>query len=102
MGIGMELEWLTLFALCALGNAFFGVFETDTPSWRRTLKWGLLGALTWGVHRAAGHWAVLVPLLLAGVGLGFHFAWCRRNGIDPLRATPRKRYWALRGWEWRE
>ena len=30
----------------------------------------------------------------------FHFVWCRRHGIDPLRATPRRRYYELRGWTW--
>ena len=100
--MGIELEWFTLFALCAAGNAWFGVFETDTPPWRRALKWGLVGLLTWGVYEAAGHWALLAALLPAGAGLAFHFAWCRRNGIDPLDATPRRKYWALRGWEWKE
>jgi hypothetical protein len=47
-----------------------------------------------------GHWALLVPALGAAVGVSAHFAWCRRHGIDPVRATPRRRYYELRGWTW--
>jgi len=42
-------------------------------------------------------------LLGAGVaGAAFHMVWCRRNGIHPWNATPRRRYYELRGWVWRE
>lgn len=100
--MGIELEWLTLFGLCVVGNAVFGVFEVETPWWRRVLKWGLVAGLTAGVYAAAGHWALLAVALPAAVGLAFHFAWCRRHAIHPFRATPRRRYYALRGWEWPE
>lgn len=100
--MGIELEWLTLFVMCALGNSVFGVFEIETAWWRRALKWALVAGLTAAVFSVAGHWALLAAVIPAGVGLTFHFAWCRKNGIHPLRATPRRRYYELRGWEWVE
>ena len=27
---------------------------------------------------------------------------CRKHGIHPLHATPRRRYYELRRWEWKE
>jgi hypothetical protein len=36
---------------------------------------------------------------LPGVGLAFHLWWCRRHGIDSLRAEPKERYYELRGWD---
>ena len=46
--------------------------------------------------------AIALPVALGGAGLTFHFVWCQRNGIHPLRATPRRRYYQLRGWTWPE
>jgi hypothetical protein len=39
---------------------------------------------------------------MSGLGLVVHLVWCRKNGIDPLRATPRRRYYEMRGWDWPE
>lgn len=100
--MGIELELLILFAVCVVGNAFFGIFAAEASRWGRVLKWGLVAGLTAGVHSVAGHWALLVILVPAALGLGFHFTWCRKNGIHPFRATPRRRYYDLRGWEWVE
>jgi hypothetical protein len=35
-------------------------------------------------------------------GTTFHFIWCAKNGINPITAEPRRRYYELRGWVWRE
>lgn len=98
--MGVELELAVLLALSIVGQSTFGVFETETPAWRKVLKWGLITTLTLWVFSRAGHWALLVPGLGALAGMSFHIWWCRRNGIDLLRATPRQRYYALRGWSW--
>ncbi len=58
--------------------------------------------LTLVLTRFIGHWAAVVPVGLGLLGLTFHFIWCKRNGIHPIRATPRRRYYELRGWEWHE
>jgi hypothetical protein len=96
----MELELAVLLALVVVGNSVFGVFEQETAAWRRLLKWGIVIAGTLALHRSVGHSAVLLPVGLGVAGLSFHFWWCRRHGIHPLRATPRKRYYELRGWAW--
>ena len=98
----MAVELAVLLAVAILGSSIFAVFEVETPPWRKILKWGVVSALTLGLARNIGHWSLLVPGIAALVGTTFHFIWCRRNGIDPLRATPRRRYYQLRGWAWPE
>ena len=100
--MGIELEWFSLLALHVLGTSVFGVFETETPWWRLTLKWAIVAAITVLVYRWAGHWALLAMAVPAIGGTIFHFAWCRKHGIHPWRATPRRKYYELRGWAWPE
>lgn len=96
--LGIELELAVLLGLLLLGAEIFAPFEIETPAWKKIFKWSILIALTLGLYRVVGHWALVAPLVLGGLGLTFHFVWCRRNGIHPLRATPRRRYYELRGW----
>ncbi len=100
--MGVELELGVLFLIQTLGHSYFDSFEVETAGWRKMLKWLLVAALTLGLYSQVGHWALLLPLAAAIAGLTFHFVWCRKHGIDPRRATPRRRYWELRGWEWTE
>ena len=100
--MGIELEWFTLLVLHVLGTSIFNVFEVETPWWRLTLKWAILIALTYLVYTFFGHWALAVGFTGAGVGAVVHFSWCRRHGIDPVRATPRRKYYQLRGWVWQD
>lgn len=53
-------------------------------------------ALTIGLSLVIGHWALLVPVLLGAAGATFHIVWCRQDGIDPVRATLRRRNYELR------
>ena len=96
--MGIELELAVLLTLTTLGQVGFGQFETGTSKARRLIKWAIVDGATLGLYYAIGHWALLFPLVMAAVGLTFHFWWCRRNGIHPWRATPRRRYYELRGW----
>jgi drug/metabolite transporter (DMT)-like permease len=100
--LGIALDLSVLLAMAVLGPAFYAVFEVETPAWRKLFKWGLVIGVTLVLTQAIGHWALLVPVLGAAAGLTAHFAWCRRHGIDPVHATPRRRYYELRGWTWRE
>lgn len=100
--MGIELELAVLLAIAVLGQASFAVFEVETPTWRKVLKWGLVIGLTLALTRVVGHWALLVPIAGGIAGVVGHTAWCRRNGIDPVRATPRRKYYELRGWIWLE
>lgn len=100
--MGVELELAVLLAIAISGQSVFAVFEVETVWWRKLLKWGLVTAVTLGLFVAVGHWALVFPVGAAGAGLSFHFWWCRRHGIDPLRAQPRRRYYGLRGWSWPE
>ena len=100
--IGIELELGILLGLLLIGCEIFAPFEIETAAWRKILKWTILIGITLGLTRLIGHWALMAPLALGGLGLTFHFWWCRKNGIHPLRATPRRRYYQLRGWEWHE
>jgi hypothetical protein len=98
----MALELGTLLLLSIVGTSFFAVFEVETPGWRKALKWVVVCGSTVLLSRVVGHWALLLPAVAGGIGTTFHFVWCRRHGIDPVRATPRKRYYELRGWAWPE
>jgi hypothetical protein len=95
-------ELAFLLGIAILGGTGFAVFEVETPWWRKALKWALITAVTLAIAAAAGHWALLFPIVAGFAGIGFHFWWYRKNGIDPVHATPRRRYYELRGWTWRE
>ena len=56
---------------------------------------GLIALLSETAGRA---WALGWAFALPGVGLVAHFWICRRWGIHPLKATPRDKYYRLRGW----
>ena len=98
--MGIELELLVLLLIMTLGTSFFAVFEVETPSWRKAVKWTVVHASTIGLYFAVGHWALALPLAAAALGTTFHFIWCRKQGIHPGLATPRRRYYELRGWQW--
>lgn len=100
--LGVELELAVLYLIQTLGYSVFGRFEVETEAWRKTFKWLLLATLTLGLYTQIGHWALALPVGLAALGGTFHVFWCRKNGIDPLRAAPRKKYYELRGWDWTE
>ena len=98
----MALELGVLLAIAILGGAGFAVFEVETPWWRKALKWAIVSGSTLALYAGVGHWALLLPVCGGLMGIAFHMWWCRTNGIDPVHATPRKRYYELRGWGWRE
>jgi hypothetical protein len=98
--MGIELELFVLLVFAVLGQSTFARFEIETPASRKIFKWLSLIGLTLGLYRLIGHWALLLPLGLGVAGTTFHVVWCRRNGIDPLRATPARKYYELRGWQW--
>lgn len=100
MGIALELS--VLLAIAILGQSVFAVFEVETPAARKVLKWVVVAGITLGLSRLVGHWSVLVPIVGGVAGVVGHTIWCRRHGIDPLRATPRRKYYELRGWTWQE
>ena len=100
--MGIELELLVLLVLMTLGSSIFAVFEVETPRWRKVLKWAIVIAGTIGLHYAGGHLALLFPVAAAAVGTVVHFVWCRKHGIHPIYATPRRKYYELRHWDWPE
>ena len=100
--MGVELELYVLLALMTLGMSMFAVFEVETPRWRKVLKWSILIVGTVGLYYAVGHVAVLLPIAAVAVGGVVHVVWCRKHGIHPLYATPRRRYYELRHWDWPE
>ena len=90
--MGIVLELSVLLSIAILGQSIFAVFEVETPAARKILKWTIVAGLTLGLSRLVGHWAVLLPILGGLAGVIGHIVWCRRHGIDPLRATPRRKY----------
>jgi hypothetical protein len=99
----MSYELLALFIFHTLGVSVFGKFQAETAWWKLTLKWMVILMLIYSLHFFFGHTvSLLVIPLLAIVGVAGHFWWCIKNGIHPLKATPRKRYYELQGWKWME
>ena len=96
------LELAVLLAVSIIGQSAFAPFEIETPVWRKLVKWAIVVGLTLAVSRVVGHWSLLVPVLGGIAGVTGHTIWCRKNNIDPWHATPRKKYYALRGWTWQE
>ncbi len=102
MPTGIEVELLLLLLIQTLGTSIFAVFEIETPAWRKILKWVIIVGLTLGLFPLLGHWSLLCPAALLAVGVAVHLTWCRKHGIHPVKATPRRKYYELRGWEWVE
>ncbi|MCW3123896.1 MAG: hypothetical protein JWQ38_3388 [Flavipsychrobacter sp.] len=92
--MGIELELCVLLLLQLLGSAFFSHFEGETPAVKKILKWLILDGITLGLYYFTGHYALLFPVALIAIGATFHIRWCKKNGIDPIKATPRKKYYA--------
>ncbi|MBI3521063.1 MAG: hypothetical protein HY062_17115 [Bacteroidetes bacterium] len=102
MNYGMEIELLELLILQLFAFVLFGRFEVETSAARRIIKWLVIYAITIGLYCWTGHWAALVPVLVTIPGTIYHIMWCKKNGIHPFKATPRKKYYQLRGWKWKE
>jgi len=100
--MGIELELSTLLFLSVVGMVTFGRFEVETAVWRRLLKWAIISFGTVGLYQLVGHWSLLFPTAGMVVGSIVHTVWCRKHEIHPLYATPRRRYYDLRGWTWTE
>lgn len=100
--MGIELELAVLLALSVIGQSAFAPFEIETPVWRKILKWTILVVATLALTAWIGHWALILPVTGGLAGVIVHTHWCRKHGIDPLSATPRRRYYELRGWQWRD
>ena len=100
--MGVELELAELLVIQLLASNFFGRFEVETPAFRKIIKWLIIDAIAVGLYYWLGHWALLFPVIAMLPGTIYHFNWCKKNGINPLKATPRKKYYELRGWKWEE
>ena len=98
----VKVELLTLLILQLLGSSVFARFEVETPAVRKIFKWLFMDAATIGLYYIIGHWSLLLPGVMLVIGTTFHFIWCKRNGIDSLRATPKRKYYELRKWKWEE
>ncbi len=95
----MSLEWFVSAVVSVLGFVIFGHFEEGTPKARRLSKWAAYFGATALIGRKAGRpWTFAWILGWPGLGLIFHLWWCRQNGIDPLTAEPKDKYYELRGW----
>jgi len=98
--MGVEIELYVLLAIQILGSSIFTIFELETAWWRTTAKWFIITTATISLYYMVGHIALLVPSGVGVLGASFHFWWCRRHGIHPVHATPRRKYYQLRGWSW--
>lgn len=96
--MGVELELAVLLAFAIIGQSSFARFEIETPAWRKIFKWSMMSVITVVLSRWVGHWALVYPIAMGVAGTTFHIIWCRKNGIDPWKATPSRKYYELRKW----
>ena len=96
--MGVELELGVLLIVQTVLITAFAKFEIETPFIRKILKWFIIDGITIGLFYFIGHWAMAFPFVGIVPGTIYHFTWCRKNGIDPFKATPRKKYYQLRRW----
>lgn len=84
----------------AIGNIFFGHFETRTSKSKRVFKVLFFSALAALLSSAFGHVAVLALLGIGGVFVVVIHAWyLPKHGINGLTGEPKAKYYALRGWK---
>lgn len=100
--MGIELELTVLLAVQLMATAFFSKFEGETKAYKKILKWIIFDGITILLYHYFQHYALLFPLLAFIPGTIFHITWCRKHGIHPVNATPRKKYYALRKWRWED
>lgn len=100
--MGIEIELGELLVVQLLATNLLAHFEIETSALRKIFKWMVIAAITVGLYNWLGHWAALFPVIGLIPGTIYHFYWCRKNGIDPFMGTPRRKYYHLRGWEWKE
>ena len=100
--MGIELELYFLLTFLTLGMVISRRFEVETPAWRGILKWTILILGTVGLYQVVGHWSLLFPAAGLVIGSTVHVVWCRKHDIHPLSASPRRKYYELRGWAWPE
>jgi hypothetical protein len=99
----MEKELLALLFINVMGYAIFGKFESHSPWWRSVLKWSAMVAFLWTLTAYFGHAVALIVLLILTImAISIHILWCTKHGIHPIAATPRRKYFELRGWKWEE
>jgi hypothetical protein len=101
--IGMNNYWFEIaiiMSIFAVGNILFGHFEQETPKWRRVTKVFLFtgfAVLLSALFGRAGFYGLLG--LSAILILVVHGWWLPKNGIHPLTAEPKDRYYKFRGWK---
>jgi hypothetical protein len=99
----MEKILLVLFVFHSLGFAVFGKFQTEAPWWQLFFKGMAILGFAYLLFVNFGQAITFITFgALFTVSIVIHVAWCRENHIHPMSATPRKKYYALRGWEWKE
>ena len=100
--MGIELELSALLFMLTVGMVVFGRFKVERPAWRGLLKWAIVILGTVGLYQLVGHWSLLFPAAAGVIGGTVHTVWCRKHSIHPIYASPRRRYYELRGWTWPE
>jgi hypothetical protein len=101
--MGIELEWFILLIISVLGNSIFRQFASGAPIWQLISKWLTTMGITYLLYQMGGHqWALGFLFSFLSLGIAVHFLWCGYHEIHPWRATPKAKYYALRGWKLEE
>lgn len=97
--MGLELEWFVLLLICVIGKSIFSRFELETPAWRLILKWLIIIGITYSLYLSGGHSAAIGFIFgFLFLSLCVHFLWCKYHDIHPIKASPKEKYYQIRGW----
>lgn len=98
----MFFELFLAATFMALGNIFFRRFEELTCPLKSVIKLVVVLGLTALVSNFAGSgWAIVFVVGVFALATVGHVVWALQHGIHPLKAEPRAKYYALRGWEFK-
>lgn len=98
--MGIELELAALLVIRTLVHIVFGRFEVESPIRHKLVKWIAVDGGTVALYYLVGHWALAVRVGLFAAATAAHFIACRREGFDPIYATPRRKYYTFKEWDW--
>jgi len=89
----VKLELVVLLVVQLIASNASARFEIETPALRKMFKWLFMAAATIGLYYMVGHWSLLLPVAILILGSTFHIIWCNKDGIDPVKATPKRKYY---------
>ena len=99
-GMSHKAEVITGVGLAIAGNYIYWEFAKDETTAKRIVKYGIYAAIAAGLTKKFGRphnmFFIAGLPILGAVG---HTILMKKDGINPITAEPKEKYYGLRGWE---